>query len=200
MAHRSSPSRSFLLAPTALRGLHLDRSHTAGQIGSCEEKPGPHGSPRRISYTNFLTEPSGSLHNQPNQKRQDYANLDSPSASVGAEGRMLTAAALATAVGLWGTPPRWRVGCCTPPNCRESERQIGRDGTLRNKNWLCRPHSDTISCPGAYCAGGNRHDFGAGVGLYSCTPCRAFPGALPVTCGGRPVTCGGRRNPLASRR
>ena len=63
MAHRSSPSRSFLLArkQRGLRGLHLDSSHAAGQIGGYEEAQELRGSlkqePQEIRYTEFLTEP-----------------------------------------------------------------------------------------------------------------------------------------------
>jgi hypothetical protein len=40
VAHRSSPSRSFLLARTrrGLRGLHLDSSHAAGRGGGSYEE------------------------------------------------------------------------------------------------------------------------------------------------------------------
>src|SRR5512132_637804 len=63
MAHRSSPSRSFLLAPTALRGLHLERlphggpnRQPRGRARSARKTIYTHKS-KRISYTKFLTEP-----------------------------------------------------------------------------------------------------------------------------------------------
>jgi hypothetical protein len=62
MAHRSSPSRSYLLAPAALRGLHLDSSHAAGQSAAARKGPNctetlNNNQPTKISYTKLLTEP-----------------------------------------------------------------------------------------------------------------------------------------------
>jgi hypothetical protein len=67
MAHRSSPSRSFLLAPTALRGLHLDRPtrrahpQLRGKAKTARKNDLHHGT-NTISYTKFLTEPPGDGH------------------------------------------------------------------------------------------------------------------------------------------
>jgi hypothetical protein len=64
MTHRSSPSRSFLLAPTALRGLHLEQLPRGGpnrQLrGKTEDRTEHdlHHVSTRISYTKFLSAPS----------------------------------------------------------------------------------------------------------------------------------------------